>query len=248
MNTTKRTWIAAVAGLGIAVVGLPMGTVAVAGTAPYAVPASATTALTDDELVEMREEERFAGDVYTALATTTGQRVFTRIATSEDRHQSAVEGLLRTRGVDVTELPSAAGDYAVDSFDTLYDQFLAQGAESRAAAYRVGVTIETTDIEDLTALLARDLTAQEEQVFGALLAGSQHHLDAFQTLLDGGTSPRAGSPERDQVGPRTSGPRQGQQQGMGQGQHPRGHRAQAGTPGTGGCPYLADGSGRSPRR
>ena len=61
-----------------------------------------------------------------------------------------------------------------------YDRLLAQGQAARAAALRVGQTVERADIADLEAALAGLTAADVHQLYTHLLTASQHHLFAFQ--------------------------------------------------------------------
>jgi hypothetical protein len=62
----------------------------------------------------------------------------------------------------------------------LYDDLVAKGSASRAAAIEVGVTIEKTDIADLKTAIAQTDEAILDRVYGSLLAASQRHLTAFE--------------------------------------------------------------------
>ena len=82
----------------------------------------------------------------------------------------------------------------------LYDDLVAKGSASRAAAVQVGISIETMDIADLEAAIAQTDEAQLDRAYGNLLAGSQRHLQAFERNLtcDGTckTGARAGAGKR----------------------------------------------------
>jgi hypothetical protein len=67
-----------------------------------------------------------------------------------------------------------------EAFGTLFDQLVAEGSASDAAAMRVGVTIEQMDIADLQGRLAATMPSDVAQAFERLLAGSERHLAAFQ--------------------------------------------------------------------
>ena len=143
-------------------------------------PAQGT--LTDAQktaLAGMAEEEKLAHDVYLALAASSGDARFTRIASSEARHLDAVRVLLDRYDVTDPTGGKADGTFASSSVQALYDTLVAQGKASPAAALQVGVTIEKTDIADLatagTGVTAADVTT----VYQRLSPASQHHLAAF---------------------------------------------------------------------
>ena len=143
-------------------------------------------------LLSMREEEKLAHDVYVALAAKTGEQAFLKIAAAEERHGAALERMLTLYGIaDPTD------GYAVGKFPTmqkLYDDLVAQGSASRAAAVQVGISIEKMDIADLKAAIAQTDDAVLDRVYGSLLAGSQRHLLAFERNLtcDAATCGQAG--------------------------------------------------------
>lgn len=174
--STTKTLSAAVAG--VALIGLGY---------PAAVSAATTTTssgLSNAQLTEMREEERMARDLYTQLAKSSGEAIFTRIATSEQRHLSAVERLMTAQGMDADAAGTTVGRYAVPELQSAYNRWLAQGRASDQAAYKVGVELEKRDIADLKALKAPS-GSTASRVVQALLAGSEHHLAAFTKAVNG---------------------------------------------------------------
>ncbi len=178
MSTRNRISVAALAGAAVVATGIGIVTAGSAAAAP--------DTLSEKQLVALYEEERLAGDVYDTLGDATGASIFDRIAVSEDRHQSAVAGLLEDRGFDVAGLPTRPGDYVTDGYDEMYRDFVATGSDSIEDAYGVGVTIEEADIVDLNALLAQTDDPAETQVLEDLLAGSTHHLAAFSGDMTAG--------------------------------------------------------------
>jgi hypothetical protein len=128
----------------------------------------------------MAQEEKLAHDLYTAFAGKYDAVVFDRIAASETRHLTAVRTLLARYGVADPTAGKPAGQFSDPTVQATYDKLLAQGRTGQAAALQAGVTVEQTDITDLTAAL-NGLTAPDvTQVYTRLRAASQHHLAAFQ--------------------------------------------------------------------
>ena len=160
--------------------------VAVAVGASVAVAAGPLDTTERATLLSMREEEKLAHDVYVALAAKTGEQAFLKIAAAEERHGAALERMLTLSGIaDPTD------GYAVGKFPTmqkLYDDLVAQGSASRAAAVQVGISIEKMDIADLKAAIAETDEAALDRVYGSLLAGSQRHLLAFERNLTCGAA------------------------------------------------------------
>jgi hypothetical protein len=130
-------------------------------------------------LAGMAEEEKLAHDVYVALAASTGDARFTRIATAETRHLEQVRALLTRYGITDPTAGKAAGQFTSTTTATLYRDLVAKGTVSLDAALGVGRTIETLDITDLakatTGVTAPDVTS----VYAHLTAGSKMHLRAF---------------------------------------------------------------------
>ena len=151
------------------------------------------TQLEQDGLLFMREEEKLARDVYTALYESTSLPIFNNIAQSEQQHMNAVLGLLNTYGLADPAAGNAAGVFTNTDLQSLYDQLIAQGSVSPIAALEVGVIIEETDIADLGVASGNTDKADIARVYSNLLKGSQNHLSAFtNNLLALGGEPNSG--------------------------------------------------------
>ncbi|WP_239141378.1 DUF2202 domain-containing protein [Actinoplanes campanulatus] len=160
-----------------------MGSGARDGSCLEASIAAAKGALSEPQkttLVAMAQEEKVAHDLYTALAGKYDAVVFDRIAASEARHLTVVRTLLSRYGVADPTAGKAAGQFSDPAVQASYDALLAQGKAGQAAALRVGVTVEQTDIADLTAALEGLSAPDVTQVYTQLRMASQHHLAAFQ--------------------------------------------------------------------
>lgn len=130
-------------------------------------------------LAGMAEEEKLAHDVYVALAKTTGDVRFTRIATAETRHLAEIRALLTRYGVTDPTVGKADGVFATASVQKQYTDLVARGSASPAAALAVGRDIENADIADL-AKAGTGVTAPDVQtVYTRLTNGSRRHLRAF---------------------------------------------------------------------
>ncbi|HWS34103.1 MAG TPA: DUF2202 domain-containing protein [Actinoplanes sp.] len=131
-------------------------------------------------LVAMTQKEKVAYDLYTAFAGKYDAVVFDRIAASEARHLTAARTLLSRYGVADPTTGEAAGQFSDPAVQASYDTLLARGQVGQAAALQVGVTVEQTDIADLTAALDGLSVPDVTQVYTRLRMASQHHLAAFQ--------------------------------------------------------------------
>ena len=155
---------------------------------------SAITIDDEADILFMKQEEKLARDVYTALYDTHGLQVFANIASSEQRHMDAMDYLIQTFGLTDTT-PLEVGVFTYDALNALYAELIAKGSLSAVDALEVGVTIEEVDIEDLENALAGTEDVTIRNVFGNLLRGSQNHLRAFQNNLAAGVDSNLGTPQ-----------------------------------------------------
>jgi hypothetical protein len=137
--------------------------------------------ITNDELdvlLEMKEEEKLARDVYTVLYQKWGSRIFYNISQAEEKHMNAVILLLKYYGSADT-LVEDAGIFTSAEFQTLYNDLVAAGSASVEDAFKTGALIEEMDIKDLTETLEFVTNENIIIVFENLLKGSRNHLRAF---------------------------------------------------------------------
>ena len=143
--------------------------------------------LTDEAAASLRymiQEEKMAGDLYETFADQTGLRVFDRIAASEDRHMNALINLAEKAGINVDDLVALpAGEFVDAELQMMYDSLLATGSASTNAALTVGRAVELADIAELAAAMESYTEPALVGVYGNLLAGSEHHLAAFDGWL-----------------------------------------------------------------
>lgn len=147
-------------------------------------PASALTAAEADALAFMREEEKLARDVYTALYAKWNLPVFQNIAQSEQTHMDSLKGLLDRYGVADPAAGTAAGVFVNPELQQLYNQLAQQGAQSLVEALRVGALIEEVDIADLQTRVAQTNHADIKLVYDNLMRGSRNHLRSFVAQLE----------------------------------------------------------------
>ncbi len=142
-------------------------------------PSGTLTTAQREHLVSMADEEKLAHDVYAALGTTYPDLwQFAHIQRSESMHQSAIRGLLDRYGIADPTASLPAGTFATARMQSLYAELIA-GATTPQKALAAGITVETTDIADLTTGL-QGLSAPDVQfVYTHLRTASEHHLAAF---------------------------------------------------------------------
>ena len=133
-------------------------------------------------LMEMREEEKLAREVYLFLKDKYNYRVFVNIAKSENAHTSAVLRILKGFGL-TDPSPVAATEFSNPLFTDLYAQLTKKGSVSLVEALKVGAFIEERDIADLQRHLAETKNTTVAKVYGNLLRASKFHLKAFTNAL-----------------------------------------------------------------
>jgi len=142
--------------------------------------------LTDADItgiLEMREEEKLARDVYLYFYEMYGHSIFSNIASSEDAHTTAVFQLIEGYGLGDPAL-EGEGEFSNPVFTELYQQLTEQGSASLVDALKTGAFIEEYDINDLVELLAETENSDIINVYGNLLKGSENHLRAFVNVLE----------------------------------------------------------------
>ena len=127
----------------------------------------------------MREEEKLARDVYLTLGKKWKVPVFSNISRAEYMHMSAVGALIDRSGLVDPVTDDAIGAFTNPHFTKLYEELVAEGSQSLAAAYGVGRKIEELDIDDLDKALDRTENETIRRVYQNLRRASGNHLRAF---------------------------------------------------------------------
>ena len=138
-----------------------------------------------DGLIHMRIEEKLARDVYTVLGTAYNSQVFLNIKLSEQAHMNAVKRMLDKYNIPDPLTSDEVGVFPDPTFQSLYDQLIAQGSVSLYEGLLVGKAIEELDIADLEAQLAFVTNPGIVNLYTNLKAGSVSHLAAFERNLIG---------------------------------------------------------------
>lgn len=143
------------------------------------------TELSDQErkdILFMWEEEKLARDVYLELFDIWGARVFSNISASEQNHMDSIGGLLDKYQIEPSIDGSQRASFSFAELESLYEQLVADGAQSRQAAIEVGVRIEQLDIDDLKSRI-QTARADAKLIYERLLKASYNHLAAFERNL-----------------------------------------------------------------
>ena len=131
------------------------------------------------DIMQMREEEKLARDVYITLGEKWGKNVFLNIQGSEDSHTSEVQQLIDRYDLDDPVIDDTVGVFTSNEMKTLYEKLIAQGDVSLLDALIVGATIEDLDIYDLDNALERTDSDDVIAVYTNLLEGSKRHMQSF---------------------------------------------------------------------
>ncbi len=130
-------------------------------------------------LIQMREEEKLARDVYQYLYEKWQQPIFNNIARSEQTHTDAVKELLERYKIDDPVKNDSPGVFTSTEMQKLYEELTSAGSQSLAEALKVGATVEDLNIKDLEKFLAQTDNTDIQTVYQNLMKGSRNHLRAF---------------------------------------------------------------------
>ncbi|WP_185233798.1 DUF2202 domain-containing protein [Teredinibacter franksiae] len=135
-------------------------------------------------LLYMREEEKLAHDVYSALYTLWNMTILNNIAASESTHTEAIRVLLERYGIDDPVTDSTIGVFTNATLQNLYDLLFSIGSASKIDALLVGAEIEEIDLIDIQHYI--DQVEGNDDIVMAyqnLMKGSRNHLRAFVKVL-----------------------------------------------------------------
>ncbi|MBN2824485.1 MAG: DUF2202 domain-containing protein, partial [Campylobacterales bacterium] len=159
-----------------------------------------TVALSEEQkyaLAYMWHEEKLAYDIYHVLNNLYPTNQLANIQNSETTHIQAVENLVASYDINITNLENYTvnysesqlrnmpiGEYALPEVKALYDTLYAKGKNSQRDALEVGCMVEVTDINDLNEYIAiAQGKADLVQTFEFLRNGSYNHYWAFDKGL-----------------------------------------------------------------
>ncbi len=148
--------------------------------------ATITTELSNqekDDLLFMWEEEKLARDVYLALGSRYGSKVFNNISSSEQAHMDSIKHLLAQVNLDIPVDETQTGNFQNSGISQLYFDLIQRGSLSLNEAFQVGLEIENLDIEDLTTRINMANDPGVKEVFNKLLSASYKHKSAFERNL-----------------------------------------------------------------
>ena len=134
-------------------------------------------------LLQMREEEKLARDVYLTLYQDWNHRIFQNINRSEQRHMEAVKALLDKYNLIDPVIDDTIGVFSDSTIQNLYYELVQRGRISLIQALFVGALIEDLDIFDLKEFIQVADNVDIKTVYQNLMKGSRNHLRAFVSQL-----------------------------------------------------------------
>lgn len=148
------------------------------------IPPSDLSAAEEESLAFMREEEKLARDVYTALYDIYGTKIFTNIAASEQTHTDAVLALIERYNLVDPMQTDTFGVFVNSELQLIYDTLVTSGSISLLEGLYVGATVEELDIYDLQNQKDNVVdNADIIYVYDNLLKGSRNHLRSFDKQI-----------------------------------------------------------------
>lgn len=133
-------------------------------------------------ILQMREEEKMAHDVYLDFYAKWNLPVFQNISESETTHYNAILTLISAYGL-TDPSTGVVGTFTNPEIAALYEQLIGEGSVSALEALKTGAYIEEYDILDLEKLIAATENTAVIQIYNNLLRGSRNHLRSFVATL-----------------------------------------------------------------
>jgi len=136
------------------------------------------------DLLQLREEEKLARDVYLTLYDKWQIDIFQNISQSEQRHMDKVGVLLSAFEITDPITDNSVGAFTNEALADLYETLVAQGMQSAVQALLVGATIEDLDIFDIREMRSHTDIPEVIETYDLLECGSNNHLVAFTGQLE----------------------------------------------------------------
>ena len=135
-------------------------------------------------LLQMREEELMAQDVYAFLYEKWRIPIFRNITKSEQWHATIVKQLLDKYGIEDPAANHVQGEFGSKEIQKWYDTHTQNGSLSLMEAFNAGASIEDRDIFDLNDLVEKTDNQDIQFAYNNLKRGSGNHLRAFSRQLE----------------------------------------------------------------
>jgi hypothetical protein len=135
-------------------------------------------------VIRLRQDEKFARDVYTVFSEKWDLPIFGNLARAEQRHYDFVGLLIERYELEDPVVDETPGVFADPELGRLYTEFVARGEASMEGAFRAGATFEDLDLADIEEMIDASDNADILLVANNLAKGSRNHLRAFSKMLD----------------------------------------------------------------
>ena len=168
------------------VLGMSQNTFSAVNEKTNEVKASSAT-LSENErlgLIQIREEEKLAGDVYSTLYKKWGLNPFANIEKSERTHMDAIKRLLDVWNIPDPVTTDSIGVFKSPEMTELYTKLTTKGLQSLDAALSVAAEIEELDIKDIHEFLETTNKDTIKVTYQNLIKGSRNHLRTFTSQLE----------------------------------------------------------------
>jgi hypothetical protein len=142
------------------------------------------TAVEQQDLSYLREEEKLARDVYLYNKELYGLNIFGNISSSEQTHMDKVLELLELAGLEDPMKSNSIGEFNNAELAVLYTELTEQSSVSIVEALKVGALIEDLDIDDIEKMITHTSNETVLTVYTNLVCGSKNHIRAYTRNLE----------------------------------------------------------------
>jgi len=142
------------------------------------------TAVEQQDLSYLREEEKLARDVYLYNKELYGLNIFGNISSSEQTHMDKVLELLELAGLEDPMKSNSIGEFNNAELAVLYMELTEQSSVSIVEALKVGALIEDLDIDDIERMITHTSNETVLTLYANLVCGSKNHIRSYTRNLE----------------------------------------------------------------
>ena len=142
------------------------------------------TAVEQQDLSYLREEEKLARDVYLYNKELYGLNIFGNISSSEQTHMDKVLELLELEGLEDPMKSNSIGEFNNAELAVLYMELTEQSSVSIVEALKVGALIEDLDIDDIERMITHTSNETVLTLYANLVCGSKNHIRSYTRNLE----------------------------------------------------------------
>jgi hypothetical protein len=142
------------------------------------------TAVEQQDLSYLREEEKLARDVYLYNKELYGLNIFGNISSSEKTHMDKVLELLELAGLEDPMKSNSIGEFNNAELAVLYTELTEQSSVSIVEALKVGALIEDLDIDDIERMITHTSNETVLTLYANLVCGSKNHIRSYTRNLE----------------------------------------------------------------